>query len=254
MFRTLSKKFLNRICRGKKQKIWNNEYINYRKAEAGQAAFVITFVIHPWNLEFNRQRYDETIKTIESIRKFCPGVPIIFIEGGQWHKKLRYIEGSVEKFLYFGDQKGIRWLVQRKNKGVGEAGLMCAAFPVFVQYPFLCKISARYRLSDDFQFKAWDLHALNFKNYFLYKNEETYGLSGYKEGSHSTRLYGVPSHYFAVWKKSLQLSCLFMLLGRGRLQISLEYILPMLMEDCLFYYHKTIGVKGNVAGRKPLQE
>lgn len=247
MLKTINKKILkklfnlNYIAR-------NNEHRSMEKEDfiklPSKLLFVITSVIYPWNAEFDEQRYTDTLETISSIRHFCPQADILLIEGGRFFEKITTVADEVDKFIYIGNVNKIKRKVLRRNKGIGESSLIRYTYSDIKEYEFVFKISGRYKLSKGFNLNNFNGNALNFKNYYITGTNVVYGLSNYIEGSHSTRLYGVPAIYFGKWMRALLLAVPFMYLN-----ISMEYILPMLMDECTFYYHKKIGVVGNIAGR-----
>lgn len=259
MFKTISKKTLSRLIKQKKKKINRKRHNNMRQEDNEKGTFLnaaslnilflITSVIYPWNTEYNAQRYIDTLETISSIRSICPQANILLIDGGRFFKGLETIKSKVDRFIYVGDNRKIKKFIMNKNKGIGEAFLIRCCYSYIKNYEFVIKVSGRYKLTSNFTIANFDKTALNYKNYYTYKYEERYGLSGYIEGSHSTRLYGVPLKYYKKWMRALIFSLPFMYIN-----LSIEYILPMLMDECRFYYHKKIGVTGDVAGKGEIIE
>jgi hypothetical protein len=104
------------------------------------------------------QRFEDTKKTIASIRDKIPGAIVFFVECSQLSAEEReYLEQHVDLFLNLFDTKdeGLLARVSSPSKSMGEGTMMiCALQYLFennVPFDHLFKISGRYWLNDSFQ-------------------------------------------------------------------------------------------------------
>ncbi len=169
--------------------------------------FVITSVIntgnHPWSYTNIRstytpdERFQQTLKTIQTIREKVPNVHIILSECSEISKEQEQIFlEKVDTYLNFYDNEEIRNACLNSNrKGYGECLKTYQAFCYILLHDFkpkrFFKISGRYFLNDYF-----DIH--NF-------SETEYTFNKILRGSdcHPTVLYSVPFSLFNHYEKVL---------------------------------------------------
>lgn len=179
--------------------------------------FIITSVIHFSKNKLSRsavrsvftpaERTAQTIKTINSIREKAPGATIILLEMGNKENIGNSLLSMVDKFIFIGDSVLVKWAVNGKYRGLGEAmGLIVSKKDLTTDADFYCKISGRYFLNENFDPGLWE------GNFFVAKKYET-GIS--------TRLYGFGKDLFGQWQSALKRS--LVLLYRGK---SIEDVLP----------------------------
>jgi len=174
------------------------------------------------------ERTRQTLQTIQSIRKKVPGAFIILLEMGKEINIATELLSAVDKYVFIGNNKLVRWSVNGKNRGLGEAmGLIVSKNEIHTDADFFFKMSGRYFLTDDFEPDQWN------GNYFFARKYE-HGIS--------TRLYGFSREFFTDWQKALKKS-LFQLY-RGR---SIEDVLPVEFGKERIRELKRIGLAGYVA-------
>lgn len=225
------------------------ELRNIRKKKEN-ICFIITSVIYYSKEELSyskirsaynyKERIEQTLNSISSIREICPQADIILVDGGNSNPE-KYFINLVEKFIYVGDINNISKAINSSFKGLGEAKMILKIIDEVKTYDFLFKLSGRYFLNKEFKMEEYDFEAFNFKNY-LEKGKIPYGESGYLKGSHSTRLYGFPNKYLMNYEKAMKK--IIFDLTRGK---SIERVIAKYFKKCRFYYHKTLGVSGCIA-------
>ncbi len=174
-----------------------------------------------------QQRENQTLKTIESIRKYAPNSRIILLEIGQSEKHLEKIKQEVDEYIFLGCHPLVKMAVNSKYKGLGEAvGLYFGLRKLNIKLGFLFKISGRYSLNNQFCLNDWDKEKINLKYY---------------GNSMSTRLYGFPTDYLLIYKRALLKSFFSLSLGN-----SIEDILVRKLPKSLIVQLETLGVEGNV--------
>lgn len=164
-----------------------------------------------------RQRFNQTIGTINSIRKFYPEAKIILIEMGLEDIK-DWLSELVDNYIYLGNSKTIRFFVDSRYKWLGETtGILKVLFSFLTKKPdtFFIKISWRYFVTKKIE---WTQNIFNFR-----KTEN---------GSISTRLYWVPVKYLDTWKVLLLASLPFLMVW-----LSVEFILWQILR---FVWEKKI--------------
>jgi hypothetical protein len=113
--------------------------------------FIVTSAINCNYSVFDKNtRYEQTIKTIQSIRKKYPSTYIFLFE----KNKLEYdfqnnLKKLVDKFEFLKHELEV---TTNYNKSIGEAELMWNALsdPIISSFDYIFKISGRYCLNDDF--------------------------------------------------------------------------------------------------------
>ncbi len=155
-----------------------------------------------------KTRYKQTLKTVESIRKYIPNVDIFFTECSDMMNYGDYeddIRKKVDYYFNFYNDEVVKRAVYSGSKGWGETELLLASLEKINQlkmnYKYLFKISGRYYLNDEFNyenfnnnlhnFTLWDNSNCSFCTLFykiLYNEKEYFesilmdSLEGVKEG------------------------------------------------------------------------
>lgn len=168
-----------------------------------QYCFFISSVTTPWdNTPYNysmrssytpTERTLQTIKTIESIRKYCPQAQIILCEGGSTSSL--QIARLVDKYIYAGKYHCVRYAVAGNSKAYGEAMLTLCALPFISNYDYIWKISGRYFLNDKFDINKYVTGT--GKNRITGK--DIYG----DKTQISTRLLGIPKSCIGLFVKAI---------------------------------------------------
>jgi hypothetical protein len=207
-------------------------------ADLARRTFIITSVIHFSENKLSRfgmrsvftpeERTMQTIKTVNSIREKIPGATIILVEMGNEKNLAARLISTVDKYLFIGDKRLVKWAANGKLKGMGEAiGLIASAKEIQTDADFYFKISGRYFLNENFDPEQWN------GNLFIARN--------YEKGI-STRLYGFGKELFADWQKALRRSLPLLYIGR-----SIEDVLPVKFGRKRIHGIASLGVAGYIA-------
>jgi mannosyltransferase OCH1-like enzyme len=153
------------------------------KDKGNKNIFIITSVLNCTNIELSyskkrtvfsfNSRLRQTIKTIESIRKYYKDCHILLCDcsdlSNYKNEELK-ISNMVDYYYNFYDNESIKGAVNGKYKGYGECMLLLKAFEIIndldYKYKYIFKISGRYYLNDNFDnnifenneniFTTWD--------------------------------------------------------------------------------------------------
>lgn len=164
---------------------------------------LITSVIHTHhsNLSYDvrskyspQQRYEQTLSTIESIRKHVPNHYIILVEGSHL-TELEHIGfqlAGVNEIINCADE--LAEYINGPHKSVGELNMLLFALEriKLSRYNTISKISGRYYLSD------------NFDWYKSSEDKAFFQCETPPSTKCNTRYYRIPSKYFAQYKSILQ--------------------------------------------------
>lgn len=142
-----------------------------------------------------QERFDQTIKTIESLRKI-PNSFILHIEGStitaEWEREIRE---KTDLFLniYDGGTDQLRKKIDGKYKNIAEGtmiykGLQIIALPL---YQNIFKISGRYWLNEKFDWDRWENNDSMFRT---------------DAGILITCFYKINKKDFAVWLSTLNIA------------------------------------------------
>jgi hypothetical protein len=202
-----------------------------------KATFIITSVIHFSQKKLigsavrsvfsPEERTIQTIKTIKSIREKIPGATVILLEMGKEKNLANLLTTAADRYVYLGNKPLVRWSVNSKLRGFGEAmGLIAAAKELDSGTDFYFKISGRYFLTDEFKPGEWNGDRLVARKYGQ-------GIS--------TRLYGFARALFPAWQTALKRS--LPQLYRGR---SIEDVFPLKFGPEKIRDIKKLGLAGFV--------
>ena len=170
-------------------------------------AIIITSVINCGNKKlsyyhtrsiFNiKERYEHTLKTIESIRSYMDNTDIIFLECSNLDGEYQYIEdnisSNVDYYFNFNNIDYIKNSVLSELKGFGEVNILLEGINKIIdlqkRYKNIFKISGRYYLNELFDnklylnnyniFTNWDnslysyctiFYKINFNDIYIFKN------------------------------------------------------------------------------------
>jgi hypothetical protein len=173
------------------------------------------------------ERTEQTISTINSIKNKDSEAKIILLESGLKEKIDPRLISSVDEYIYLGKIKIVRWLVDSKYKGAGEAiMLIMMKSKIIKTAQFIFKISGRYVLNNNFNIDLWK------KNFTckIYRN------------SISTRLYGFPSTHKTNWIWVLIKSLPLLLAGNSIEDAMFRFSNKNILNDI-----KILGIEGHVA-------
>jgi len=121
----------------------------------------------------HQQRFEQTVKTIESIRKHCPEAKIALVECSDIDSEKETTLKSLSDYyynLYYNDNKEyIQFIRNSPCKALGESCLTIGSIDFLVDngildnFDNIFKISGRYFLNDNFKFENFVLDKINIK-------------------------------------------------------------------------------------------
>jgi len=209
--------------------------------------FFITSVINTggarWSYSDKRsvqspqERYEETLKTIDTIRKLYSGADILLVEGSAIEDDMKQrLQCEVEYFVDVHQNPIVQQAcLATDRKGYGEAVQTLLAVQFLqekqIQFKRLFKISGRYFLNERFQLANFSTTEYTF-------NKTSPGMN---PGAHLTVLYSVPSPLLQNFHTVLQ-ECI-QIYQHG--PAGLEEILPRRCNPKTLI--DSIGVSGYVA-------
>lgn len=163
----------------------------------------ITSVIHTHssNLSYGvrskyspQERYEQTIKTIASIKQHVPNPYIVLIEGSHLTEleQMGFQMAGVNQIIYCADELAVH--INGPHKSVAEINMLLFALEKLdlSRFNTISKISGRYYLSDNFN---WHKSSTN-KAFFQCETPPSTKCN--------TRYYRVPSKYFDQYKTTLK--------------------------------------------------
>lgn len=178
-----------------------------------------------YNIE---ERFQQTLKTIQSVKSKIPNYYIILIEASKNIEKYENkFKELVNEYYNFKDNKNITKKVESPYKGLGEVYMMLGYLHNnnINKFDSLIKISGRYYLDNTFEFKFFDNSHNVFRSFF--------------DNVVSTRLYKITNCYFIKFIENLKNSIMHLEKGKSE-----EEVFYLLMN----YLHiDHLGLSGNVA-------
>jgi len=178
-----------------------------------------------YNIE---ERFQQTLKTIQSVKSKIPNYYIVLIEASKNIEKYENkFKELVNEYYNFKDDKNITQKVESPYKGLGEIYMMLGYLynNNINKFDSLIKISGRYYLDNTFEFKIFDNNHNVFRSFY--------------DTVVSTRLYKITNVYFIKFIENLKNSIIHLEKGKSE-----EEIFYLLMN----YIHTNhLGLSGNVA-------
>ena len=115
-----------------------------------------------------RERYEQTKKTIDSIKEKIPNYKIMIVECTDFtNEEKSYFERECDYILNLWDKKELHSSIFGKSKSLGEGTMTIQALKYILENNFNCdnlfKICGRYWLNDKFDYKLFDNSYLIFK-------------------------------------------------------------------------------------------
>lgn len=174
-------------------------YVIYQKPNL----VFITSVIHthPSNLSYgvrskytHNQRYEQSIHTIESIKKHVPNPFIVLIEGSHLteSEKSGFKRAGAHKIIYCADE--LATYINGPHKSLAEIHMLLFAIKQIdlSRFETISKISGRYYLSD------------NFDWYRFSNNKALFQCETPPSTKCNTRYYRIPQKYYNKYTKILE--------------------------------------------------
>jgi len=164
----------------------------------------------------SKERFEQTIETIDSIRKHMPNTDILIMEcspNSEWMDLLK------EKSNYFINLYPNECIMNNTNKGFGEATLLLEACKflksISYKYKNIYKITGRYVLQPPFNKSYWEEDNSMF---MIACKTSQYGEA---ECIH-TFFYKIPFCKLSYFEETLQK--IFILKYPGSIEVSLPYL------------------------------
>jgi hypothetical protein len=175
------------------------------------------------------QRIDQTLETIQSIRKKVPNAQIVLVESG--NRYVSQFEGCVDYYIFSGNNFFVRHAVKSKYKGLGEVVILLSLRKLLanIDCDYIFKISGRYFLNEDFSLE------------YLFTDKFCFLKSDDKK-SISTRLYWFPKKLLRAYIKRLFVSIPILFFGKN-----VESCFLFLFPTQKIYFLKRLGVSGYIA-------
>lgn len=175
------------------------DFFPISQKEGSQIYFLVTSVVYfsekrltysgTRSIYSPEERIQQTIETVNSIRKKVPSAKIIILEAGQ-KEDIPAFTAEADQYLYIGKDFFVRKAVDSRFKSLGEVAMLMAYktyLPNDAKMYF--KISGRYVLNDDFVLSSWLTNSFKF---FSIRNDFV-----------STRLYSFSGAVVHEWFRSL---------------------------------------------------
>jgi hypothetical protein len=142
----------------------------------------------------HQERFEQTLETIESVRKYMPSTEIILVECSP---PSEYMKTLSEKVDYFYNLEFNEVVNNSPEKGKGEIILLLHAFSNLKKsYTNIYKITGRYILQPSFDISIW-----NSTDTITVCKAGSYGM---KDSMH-TFFYKIPTNYISELKECFDL-------------------------------------------------
>lgn len=207
--------------------------------------FIITSVINtgnnPWSYTSMRScfdketRFEQTLKTIESIRQLNDNTKIMLVECSEITDEMTdLLRSKVDYFIQtYSDLDVRKACLDSNKKGHGEIKKLQKACEFIklndIKFNRLFKLSGRYFLNSNFSKEN-------------YNQENLYSFKIYNPHSGSTVLYSVPYSLFNDYIQKLQQASDYC---ENNPPIGIETLVPLICQPK--QHVSTLGVSGNVA-------
>jgi hypothetical protein len=198
-----------------------------------RSLFIITSTINPTHnrkMAFNSdQRFDQTVKTILSIRKIVPDADIFLLDNSSLSCKQRIlIVELVDKFYDFSKNRLQKYFRSYSVIGFPETMMILSVIKDIDRYAYklIFKISGRYYLNESFNLKSFSLNKMTFRAY---------------EHNVSTRLYSIPIGMLNIYRRQQFSALLGSLFG-----VSVEDVIARGINPNFVTYTPNLGIAGKI--------
>jgi hypothetical protein len=124
-----------------------------------------------------KERYEQTLESIKSIKKYIPNIEILFCECSDLSEYMNIeenIKKEVDYFFNFYSNDVVKKYVNGKLKGLGEAHILLKGIEELLKikkkYKNIFKLSGRYYLNHNFNYSSFDNSKNIFTNWDNYFN------------------------------------------------------------------------------------
>jgi len=140
----------------------------------------------------HQQRFEQTLETIESIRKYMPDVHIVLIECSPPSEWMDTLKSKVDQFINLEFNELVNNSI---HKGLGEKTLLLAAFSSLTKvYANIYKITGRYVLQNKIEWEPSDLPTFCKAGTYVYGKDE----------SIHTFFYRIPNSKLFLFKEVIE--------------------------------------------------
>ena len=161
---------------------------------------IITSVVQTTNTPLNysetrsiyshQQRFEQTLETIESVRKYIPNVHILLIECSPPSEWMEQLKSKVNQFINLEFNETVN---NSLEKGLGEKTLLLHALSSLTEeYAYIYKITGRYVLQNEINWEPSDL--------FTFVKTPVYG----SESTVHTFFYRIPNSKLSMFKEMFE--------------------------------------------------
>lgn len=221
-------------------------YTIYVISQKSNLVFITSVIhTHPSKLSYgvrskytHKQRYIQTIHTIESIKKHVPNSFIVLIEGSHLteSEKAGLKMAGAHKIIYCADE--LEKYINGPHKSVGEINMLLFAIKQMdlSKFETISKISGRYYLSDNFDWYKYS----NTKALFQCETPPSTKCN--------TRYYRIPEKYYREYIKILENALRDPMVINGTKDIETYNIFTGFQDsEKIIQGQSILGVKGYVA-------
>jgi len=183
-----------------------------------------------------KERFEQTKKTIQSIRDHIPDTHIVLVECSKLlDEEIDYFKSNTDHLINLYDDDWSRNAIYSTSKSFGEWAMMKSVFHYIlncnIQFESVYKISGRYWITDRF-------------DYTVVQRERNTALK-VPHGGISTRLYKLDFSSIVIFNAFLESKVSDMLKFKSFEDLFKEFLIT-LPQNNVKYLH-VIGVAGNIA-------
>ena len=232
------------IVRTLSDEVCMKRILDYFKLYTSSDICIITSVInvgdiawtyfHKRSLFSAEERYQQTVKSIESIRKYSPNTKILLVEGSKLDdQKLNNFKFLCDYVYYMGDdEETYKNCILSNCKGLGDSWMTRKGIEFIenngIRAKNIYKLSGRYCLNENYNCNNISNELPTFKHVI--------------DNVYCTFFFSVPYSYLSIYKNILDTVIDVM---KVRTDISLEIILPEQFKNKNIV--RTIGAEGLIA-------
>ena len=232
------------IVRTLSDEVCMKRILDYFKLDISSDICIITSVInvgdtawtyfHKRSLFSAEERYQQTVKSIESIRKYSPNTKILLVEGSKLDdQKLNNFKLLCDYVYYMGDdEETYKNCILSNCKGLGDSWMTRKGIEFIenngIKAKNIYKLSGRYCLNENYNCNNISNELPTFKHVI--------------DNVYCTFFFSVPYRYLSIYKNILDSIIDVM---KVRTDIGLEIILPEQFKNK--HIVETIGAEGIIA-------
>jgi hypothetical protein len=223
-------------------------------------AFLVTSAIYTDHGVYSAtERMAQTIKTFESIKKYCPEADIILLESSARQsigdKDIVLLNKYTKYIVNFSEDEDVRRIYNMTTnhdivKNYTELVVLLKTVSndsMFREYDRIFKISGRYELNDDFHLTDYDSHCPDFIVNTPRSSQFAPSTTGFVMNQCMTRLWSFPGGSIGYVKGMLNTMLLhFIDRVNNKGYIDCEHLLYAHLPRLNTHYVQKIGVEGRI--------